>query len=104
MNRKVKEKDIEAIIADILMKLNERFNLIEYDEMTAPVFVTTIFLEEATDILANKPEGDIDALRAQVKQTEASLCYMHWSSRTAKSTRETRWCGNANYKITLYFL
>ena len=100
---KVKEKDLEAIIADILIKLKEGFN-IEYDKMNGPVFVIHIFLEEATDILSNKPEGDIYALRAQVKQTEASLCYMHWSSRTAKSTRETRWCGNANYKITLYFL
>ena len=100
---KVREKDLEAIIADILTKLKERFNLIEYDKMTGPVFVTHIFLEEATDILSNKPESNIDALRAQVKQTEASLWYMHGSSRTAKSTRETRWCGNANYKITLYY-
>ena len=47
---KVREKDLEAIIADILTKLKERFNLIEYDKMTGPVFVTHIFLEEATDI------------------------------------------------------
>ena len=83
---KVREKDLEAIIADILTKLKERFNLIEYDKMNGPVFVTHIFLEEATDILSNKPEGDIDALRAQVKQTEASLWYMHG---------ETRWCPNS---------
>ena len=130
--RKVKEKDLESIIADILkesciinpihnqkidllrekragtshsgllMKLEEKFNLVEYDKMTGPAFVTHIFLEEAnstmqkiaTDILANKPGGDINALRAHVKQTVASLWYMHGSSRTAKSARDTRWCPN----------
>ena len=47
------------------------------------------------DILASKPEGDIAALRAQVKQTEASMwCMNGGSSKSAKTAREPIWCPN----------
>ena len=49
--------------------------------MTGIAFLTQIFLEEAdvnmqkigTEIFAQNPKGNIDALREQLKQTEASL-------------------------------
>ena len=70
--------------------------------MTGEAFLAHIFLEEAdttmqkiaTDILAKNPKGDIDALRVQVKQTEASLWYMHGSNRSGKQVREEGWCGD----------
>ena len=72
--------------------------------MTKESFLTHIFLEEsdvemqklATEILAKKPKGDIDFLRALVKQTEVSIWYNHGGNKTAKQVRERGgpWCDN----------
>ena len=72
--------------------------------MTKESFLTHIFLEEsdvemqklATEILGKKPKGDMDSLRALVKQAEVSIWYNHGGNKTAKEVREGggRWCDN----------
>ena len=84
------------------MKLEEIFRLVEYEKITGPVFLMQLFLEQAdgvmqkkaTDILSSKPEGVIDALCSQIKQTEASMKYENGGKRSAKVAREPRWCEN----------
>ena len=54
-----------------MIRLEEKINLIEYDNMTKESFFTHIFLEEADvdmqkkaiEILAKNPKGDIDRRR-----------------------------------------
>ena len=76
-----------------MIRLEGKINVIEYKNMIKESFLTHIFLEEAdadadmqtnaTEILAKNPEGDMDAMRALVKQTEASLRYNHGCTKTA---------------------
>ena len=43
----VKEKRSNSSNSDFLIRLEENFNLIEYENMTGDAFLTHIFLEEA---------------------------------------------------------
>ena len=67
--------------SDFFITLEEQFWLVDYEIMTGQAFFTHPFLEqsdptmakEAREIIATKPQNDINSLRSQIKATEASL-------------------------------
>ena len=107
----LKEKRNNSSHSDFLVRLEERINLIEFEEMTKESLLCHIFLEESdtemqkltTELLAKNPKGDLDQLRALVKMTEAKIWYKPGGLRTAKRAGEGAgggaggcWCQNCN--------
>ena len=88
----LKEKRNKSSHSDFLVRLEERINLIEFENSTNEALFCRIFLEESdseiqlitTNLLSKNPKGDHDQLRAMVKMTEASIWYRPRGQRSAK--------------------
>ena len=64
-----------------MVRLEERINLIEFENLKKEAFLCPIFFENiyseiqriTNDLLAKNPNGVLDQVRAMVKMTEASI-------------------------------